>query len=232
MPGQTITIPSPDGIFSAYLATPESGQGPGIVVLQEIFGVNAVMRELADEYAAAGFMALVPDLFWRIDPGVQLTDKTDTEWQQAFDLMKRFDAAQGIQDVQTAISHLRQYPGVNGKVGAVGYCLGGLLAYLTAARTDADASAGYYGMNIPRFLGEAGAIKKPLMLHVAEKDEYNPAEAQKQVADGLGSNPLVTIHNYAGMAHAFARPGGAHYDQANATLANSRTITFFRQHLS
>jgi len=231
MPGQTITIPSPDGIFSAYLATPESGQGPGIVVLQEIFGVNAVMRELADEYAAAGFMVLVPDLFWRIDPGVELTDKSDAEWQQAFGLMKRFDVAQGIKDVQTAISYFRTYPGVTGKVGAVGYCLGGLLAYLTAARTDVDASVGYYGMNIPKFLGEAGAIKKPLMLHVAEKDEYNPLEAQKQVVDGLGANSLVTIHDYAGMAHAFARPGGAHYDQANATLANSRTITFFRQHL-
>jgi carboxymethylenebutenolidase len=230
MPGQTIT--GPDGSFSAYLATPAAGRGPGIVVIQEIFGVNAVMRELADEYAASGFFALVPDLFWRLEPGVQLTDKTDAEWQQAFGLMKRFDAATGINDIQTAITHLRKLPGVTGKVGAVGYCLGGFLAYLTASRTDVDAAVGYYGMNIQNFLSEAGNIKKPLMLQVAGKDEYNPPEAQKLVADGLATNPLVTIHTYPEMNHAFARPGGAHYDQANAGLANGRTTTFFRQHLS
>lgn len=226
------TISTPDGSFSAYLASPESGRGPGIVLIQEIFGVNAVMRELADDYAAQGFFALVPDLFWRIEPGVQLTDKTKAEWQQAFGYMKRFDVAQGVKDIQAAITHLRHSPVVNGKVGAVGYCLGGFLAYLTAARTDSDASVGYYGMNIQNFLAEAANIKSPLMLHVAGKDEYHPAAAQKAVADGLSSNPLVTIHTYPEMDHAFARPGGAHYDAENARLANERTITFFRRHLS
>jgi carboxymethylenebutenolidase len=231
MPGQTITIEGPDGSFSGYLSSPAAGRGPGIVVIQEIFGVNAVMRQLADEYAAAGFFALVPDLFWRLEPGVQLTDKTDGEWQRAFSLMQRFDAAAGVKDIQSAVTHLRKVPGVNGKVGAVGYCLGGFLAYLTAARTDVDACVGYYGMNIQKFLGEAGAITKPLMLHVAGKDEYHPPEAQKEVSEGLKGNRLVTIHTYPEMDHAFARPGGAHYDQANAGLANGRTITFFRQHL-
>lgn len=230
MPDQTIT--TPDGSFSAYLATPDSGRGPGIVLIQEIFGVNAVMRELADEYAANGFFALVPDLFWRIEPGIQLTDKTDAEWQQAFGYMKRFDASKGVQDIQAAITHLRHLPVVNGKVGAVGYCLGGFLAYLTAARTDCNASVGYYGMNIQKFLAEAANIKKPLMLHVAGKDEYHPPEAQKAVADGLGQNPLVTIHTYPNMDHAFARPGGAHYDASNATRANERTVEFFRQYLA
>lgn len=220
------------GSFSAYLATPSSGRGPGIVVLQEIFGVNAVMRAVADGFAAQGFFALVPDLFWRLQPGVQLTDKSEAEWQQAFGYMKRFDADTGVEDIQTAISHLRGISGVTGKVGAVGYCLGGFLAYLTATRTDSDASVGYYGMNIPKFLGEAANIKKPLMLHVAGKDNYNPPEAQKQVADGLGANPLVTIHTYPEMEHAFARVGGAHYDAANAELADGRTGEFFRKNLT
>ena len=206
-----ISIPGPDGSFSAYLASPPSGRGPGIVVIQEIFGVNAAMREVADEFANQGFFALVPDLFWRLEPGVQLTDKTDADWQQAFGYMKRFDAQTGVKDIQAAITNLRSSPGVTGKVGAVGYCLGGFLAYLTAARTDSDASVGYYGMNIPKFLGEADNIKKPLMLHVAGKDEYNPPEAQKEAAEGLGNNPLVTIHIYPGMQHAFARPGGAQH---------------------
>jgi Dienelactone hydrolase and related enzymes len=229
MSGQTITL---SGDFSAYLAAPESGQGPGVVLLQEIFGVNAVMRELADLYATRGFFALVPDLFWRIRPGINLTDKTDGEWQEAFALLQQFDIAAGIKDVQTAITALRSQAGVNGKVGASGYCLGGLLAYLTATRTDADACVDYYGINIQKFLAESGNLQNPLMLHVAVKDEFQPPEAQKLVADGLASNPLVTLYDYPEMSHAFARPGGAHYDAANASLANSRTISFFRQHLS
>ena len=231
MPGQDISIESNDA-FTGYLAAPAAGRGPGILLIQEIFGVNAVMRTLADEFAAGGFFVLVPDLFWRLEPGVQLTDKTEAEWQRAFELMKRFDAAQGVKDIQAALDVLRKVPGCTGKAGAVGYCLGGFLAYLTACRTDSEASVGYYGMNMQNFLGEAAKIKHPLMLHVAGKDEYQPPEAQKQVADGLAGNPLVTIHTYPEMGHAFARPGGAHYDHANAGLANGRTITFFRQHLS
>jgi carboxymethylenebutenolidase len=232
MTGKDITIATADGSFGAYLATPSTGRGPGIVVIQEIFGVNGFVRDVADAYAARGCFALAPDLFWRIEPNVQLTDKTDEEWKRAFDLMGKFNADLGVKDIQTAIAHLRGVSGVNGKVGAVGYCLGGLLAYLTAARTDADATVGYYGVNIQTMLGETANIRKPLMLHIAEKDEYVPPAAQKQIIDSLAGNPHVTIHTYPGMDHAFARVGGAHYEQANAELANSRTSTFFRQHLS
>jgi carboxymethylenebutenolidase len=232
MTGTDISIASPDGSFGGYLATPTAGKGPGIVVIQEIFGVNGFVRAVADGFAARGYFALAPDLFWRIEPNVQLTDKTDEEWKRAFDLMGKFNADLGVKDIQATISHLRGTAGVNGKVGAVGYCLGGLLAYLTAARTDADASVGYYGVNIQTMLGEAKTITKPLMLHIAEKDEYVPPAAQKQITDGLKDNPHVTVHSYPGMDHAFARVGGQHYDQANAELANGRTSTFFRQHLS
>lgn len=228
MQGQTITI---SGDFTGYLVAPKSGQGPGLVLLQEIFGVNAVMRELAEFYADQGFFALVPDLFWRIKPGIELTDKTEAEWKEAFSLLQRFDGQLGTQDIQSAITTLRGIDGVTGKVGAVGYCLGGMLAYLTAARTDSDASVGYYGIKIEERLNEAANIQKPLLLHVAGKDEFHPPEAQKLVADGLAGNPHVTIYDYAGMNHAFARPGGAHYDAANAELANGRTVAFFRQHL-
>ncbi len=232
MSAKQISISTPDGAFAGYLATPSSGRGPGIVVIQEIFGVNQVMRDIADGLAAHGYFALVPDLFWRLEPGVQLTDKTDAEWQRAFDLMKRFDADKGVADVQAAIDTLRGREGCTGKVGAVGYCLGGLLAYLTAARTNIDASVGYYGVNIHDKLGEASGIGKPLMLHVAAKDQFVPPEAQKKIVDGLSGKPLVTVHVYPEMDHAFARVGGAHYDKACADLANGRTSTFFRQHLS
>ena len=230
--GERTTVKTDDGAFSAYVARPAKSPAPAVVVIQEIFGVNAVMREVADGLAAHGYFALVPDLFWRLEPGVQLTDKTDAEWQRAFDLMNRFDPDKGVLDIQAAIDALRGREGCTGKVGAVGYCLGGLLAYLTAARTDADASVGYYGVNIQTKLDEAAKIKKPLMLHIAAKDQFVPPEAQKKMIDGLSANPLVTLHVYPQMDHAFARIGGAHYDKACADLANGRTSTFFRQHLS
>jgi carboxymethylenebutenolidase len=231
MAGKDITIKGADGDFSGYLAAPESGKGPGIVVIQEIFGVNQVMRDLCDGFAARGYFALSPDLFWRIQPNVRLTDKTDAEWKQAFDLMGRFNADSGIRDIQATIDTLRKTDGCTGKVGAVGYCLGGMLAYLTAARTNSDASVGYYGVNIQPLLGEAKNIQKPLLLHIAGKDEFVKPDAQKQIVDGLKDNPRVTIHTYPQMDHAFARAGGAHFDQANADLANGRTAMFFRQHL-
>jgi carboxymethylenebutenolidase len=232
MTGHEITISGKDGNFSAYLATPGAGHGPGIVVIQEIFGVNKVMRDIADGLAARGFFALAPDLFWRIEPGVQLTDQSDAEWQAAFALMKQFNIDKGVEDVQASIRALRAVPGVNGRVGAVGYCLGGQLAYLAAARTDSDATVGYYGINIQERLGEAGGIKHPLMLHMAEEDDYVPPPAQDKIMAGLKPNPLVTLHRYPGMNHAFARVGGKHFDHACADLANTRTATFFRQHLS
>ena len=232
MAGKQVRIKGPDGEFGGYLASPASGRGPGVVVIQEIFGINQVMRTVADDLAARGFFALAPDLFWRLEPGIELTDKTDAEWKRAFDLMGRFDQDKGVTDIQATLGYLRQLQGCTGKVGAVGYCLGGLMAYLTAARTDSDASVGYYGVNIQEKLGEASRIKKPLMLHIAGKDQFVPPEAQKKVIDGLKGNAHVTIHLYPEMDHAFARPGGQHYDKANAELANTRTATFFRQHLS
>lgn len=232
MTGQDITIATADGSFGGYLASPSAGRGPGIVVIQEIFGVNGFVRAIAEGFAARGFFALAPDLFWRLEPNIQLTDKTDAEWKRAFDLMGRFDIDAGVKDIQATISHLRQVPGCTGKVGTVGYCLGGLLAYLSATRTDSDASVGYYGVNIDKMISEAKTIRHPLLLHIAASDEYVNAEAQKQIVAGLSGNSFATTYTYPNMNHAFARMGGAHYDQANAELANGRTATFFRQHLS
>jgi carboxymethylenebutenolidase len=229
--GQMISISGRDGDFAAYLAAPASGRGPGIVVIQEIFGINAVVRAVADWLAGKGYFALAPDLFWRLAPGIELTDRTEAEWEQALDLMDRFDVDAGVDDIQSAIDHLRVTAGVSGKVGAVGYCLGGQLAFLTAARTDADASVGYYGVNLPARLGEAANIKRPLMLHIAAEDGFVSKDAQAQIIAGLKDNPLVTIHVYDGVDHAFARPGGQNYNAAAAGLANRRTEEFFQQHL-
>jgi carboxymethylenebutenolidase len=227
-----VTIRAADGgSFSGYLATPKSGKGPGILVIQEIFGVNQVMRDLADGFAAQGYVALCPDLFWRQEPGIQLTDKTEAEWARAFQLYQSFDEAKGVDDLKASLAHLRGLPACTGKAGSVGYCLGGKLAYLMATRSDADCNVGYYGVGIEKALDEASKITRPLMLHIAEKDQFCPPEAQAQIKAVLGKNPKVTIHSYPGVDHAFARSGGEHYDNAAAETANKRTAAFFKQHL-
>jgi carboxymethylenebutenolidase len=230
--GETIELKTADGRFSAYLARPaNSAAGPGIVVIQEIFGVNKVVRDIADQLADQGFFALAPDLFWRIEPGIDITDQSEAEWAKAFDLFGKFNADTGVADIQVAIDTLRAMPGVTGRVGAVGYCLGGLLAYLTATRTNADASVSYYGVNIAKLLGEASKISKPILLHVAAKDQFVPVEAQAEMAAALGPNPHATMLTYAGQDHAFARPGGAHYHADAARSANAATLAFFNAHL-
>ena len=231
MSGQDIEIESDDGNFSAYLALPASGSGPGVLVLQEIFGVNASMRAITDWLAGEGFTALCPDLFWRIEPGIQITDKTEAELNRAFELFGLFNQDPGLQDIRTSLSALRALDACSGKAGAIGYCLGGLLAYRTACHTDSDASVGYYGVSIEDRLAEAAGISAPLMLHIAGADQFVPAAAQARLHDGLGSNPLVTLHDYPGKEHAFARPDGLHYAADSANLANQRTLDFLHRHL-
>ncbi len=228
-----ISIEAHDGgAFGAYLATPASGSGPGLVVIQEIFGVNKVMRDLCDGFAQAGYFACSPDLFWRQEPGVQLTDKSKEDWDKAFGYLQGFDYDNGVADLSTAIGHVRGLDGCSGKVGTVGYCLGGSLAYMTACFTDSDASVGYYPVQIEGHLNKAANARKPAMIHIAALDGFCPPEAQARIVEGLGGNALFTVHTYADVDHAFARIGGEHHDKAAADLANGRTATFFETHLS
>lgn len=227
-----ITIETQDGPFSGYLAKPASGGGPGIVLIQEIFGINKVMRDIADGHAANGYMVLCPDLFWRQQPGVQLTDQSEAEWQKARQFMQGFDVAKGVEDLIATLEHLRGFEGCIGKVGSVGYCLGGKLAYLMATRSDADCNVSYYGVGLQDLLDEAAHIKHPLMLHIAEEDQSVPKDAQAKITSQLANHPQVTIHKYPGMGHAFARVGGQHYNKTAADTANRRTAEFLGQYLS
>ncbi len=226
------TIKSFDGReFDGYLAIPASGYGPGIVVLQEIFGVNHYMRSVADWYASHGFVALCPDLFWRIEPGLELTDKGD-DWNRAIELYQAIDEDKAVEDSAAAVEFLRRSSLCNGRVGAVGFCMGGNLAYLLSARFKPDCAVGYYGVSIEKSLDEAENLSGPLLLHIAKNDKFCPPDAQTQIHAALAGNPLVTIHDYEGMDHAFGRPGGEHYDAAAAELANLRTLEFFVHNLA
>ncbi len=219
------------GDFNGYLALPESGHGPGLVVIQEIFGINTPMRQICDHYASQGYMALCPDLFWRQQPDIMLNDKLQSDWDRAFALYKGFDIDKGIEDISASISWLRAQGTGKNKVGAVGYCLGGLLAYLTACRTDVDASVGYYGVGINDHLKEADKLKAKLMLHIAKEDGFVDKQAQASMHNVLGSHEHVTLHDYEGADHAFARPDGDHYKADAAKSANDRTAKFFASHL-
>ena len=226
-----ITIKGPDGDFAAYLAVPAKTPAPGIVVAQEIFGVNEVMRGVCDWLAGAGFLACCPDLFWRIEPGIQITDKTKAEWDRAFQLFQAFDADKGIVDLQATLAHVRAHKSCTGGVGAIGYCLGGKLAYLMAARTDTACTVGYYGVGLEALLGEARNIRKPLMLHMAGKDRFVPKAAQDKITAALSAKAGITLHHYPAQDHAFARIGSEHYDKTAADSANRRTLAFFKEHL-
>ena len=231
MAGTDIQIPGSDGAFTGYLAMPAGKPGPGVVVIQEIFGVNEPLRQIADFFAANGYLALAPDLFWRQEPGVQLSDRSDAGWQRAFELYKGFNLEHGMTDLAATIAHLRAMPGCTGKVATSGYCLGGYLAYLAACRTDAEASIGYYGVGIEKHLDEAAGMRGAVMLHIAEQDRFVPPDAQASVIAGLQGKPQAIVHTYPGADHAFCRYGGEHYDRDAADLANSRSLAFLKTHL-
>jgi carboxymethylenebutenolidase len=228
--GDWIDVNGPAGAFRAYVARPAGAPKAAVVVVQEIFGVNKVMRGKADWLAGEGFLAIAPDLFWRIRPGVDLTDQTDAEWKEALDLMNALDKNASVTDVAATITQARAMGA--GKVGVMGYCMGGYLAFLAACRTDADAIVAYHGGGIHTALDEAASIKKPVMLHNPMKDAFIPAHALNTIRETLKSNPLVTIHEYAEQDHAFTREGGKHYDADATKLADARTIAFFNANLA
>lgn len=225
-----MTIPARDGgSFSAYVAMPAKLPAPVIIVIQEIFGVNAEMRAKCDDFAKQGYIAVCPDLFWRLEPNVQLTDKTRAEWDRAFDLMNRFDINQGIEDLRATGHTFKGHAQSTGLIGCVGYCLGGKLAFLMATRSHIDCAVSYYGVGLENLLTEVSKIEKPLMLHIAENDKFSSENAREKILSTLKNNPLVISHVYEGMDHAFARMGGEHYDGEAATLASRRTAEFLNR---
>ena len=231
MPTNT-QIPTLDqtGAIPAYVAKPTGAPQGAIIVVQEIFGVNPGIAKKADDWAALGYLAVAPDVFWRQQPGAELNPDVPEEFQQGIALMMKHDFFAGIQDIEAVIHWIRREAGV-AKVGIVGFCMGGKVAYMTAARTDIDASVSYYGGGIDQMLNEAGAIAKPLMLHIPVADHFVPAPAQAAIHQALDSNPHVTLHDYEGLDHGFADTFGARRDEAGAKLADERTQAFFVAHL-
>jgi carboxymethylenebutenolidase len=226
-----ITIEGRDGAFGAYIAWPKTLPAPAVVVLHEVFGVNADIRKTCDELAEQGFLAVAPDLFWRQEPDVDLSVTSEPDWQHGLRLYQAYDRDAGARDVKDTAKAVSKQSGCTGTVGVLGYCLGGLMTFLTAVRYGVDAAVVYHGGDTEKYLGEINAFDSPLLMHLAEEDEFISKPAQAEIKEALASKPNATVYSYPGQHHAFARHNGAHYNAAAATLANGRTSEFLLRRL-
>lgn len=231
--GSFASIPTLEGNgqFDAYVAQPQSTPRAAIIVVQEIFGVNEGIRRKCDRWAEQGYLAVAPDLFWRDTPHVELDADVPEQFQAAIGHMQKLDQDLAIYDIEAAIRFARTELGGSGKVGVVGYCLGGRLTFMAACRTDGDAFVGYYGVGIDNLLGEQHAIGKPVMLHIPTADGFVPPEIQTKMHEGLRDNRHVTLHDYEGLDHGFAAEMGARRIEEAAQLADQRTADFFVDNL-
>src|SRR5579863_2950545 len=226
-----IAIEGREGAFGAYIARPAVFPAPAVVVLHEVFGVNADIRKTCDELAGEGFIAVAPDLFWRQEPGVDLGVTSEPDWQHGLRLYQAYDRDAGVGDIRDTLDVVARLPDCTGKLAVQGYCFGALMTFLTAVRGRVDAAVWYHGADTEKYLGEVDNLSAPLLMHLAEEDEFISKEAQARIKRALAANPTATVYSYAGQRHAFSRHNGAHYNAAAAELANGRTGAFLRQHL-
>jgi carboxymethylenebutenolidase len=228
---KTINVTGSDGQFQAYVAQPETSRAPCVLVLHEVFGVNNDMRKTCDELATHGFIAVCPDLFWRQERGVDLNTWSEADWKKGLALYAAYDRRQGVLDVADAARAARAIEGASGRLGVMGFCLGGLMAFLTAARTKVDAAVAYHGGETEKYLDEADQVTAPMLMHLADEDEFIPLEVQATIKRAFSGKPNVAIYSYPGCKHAFARHNGTHYDATAAATANGRTWQFLTDHL-
>jgi carboxymethylenebutenolidase len=227
-----LSVKGRDGLFGAYVARPKTSPAPAVVVLQELFGVNSDIRKTCDELAEQGFLAVAPDLFWRQEPGVDLSDVTsEADWQHGMRLYQAYERDAGVTDIEDTVFAVSKLPECTGKVAVLGYCLGGLMAFLTAVRSRVDAAVAYHGGDTEKYLGEVDGLHAPLLMHLAEEDEFISKEAQAEIKGALAKKANATIYSYSGQNHAFCRHGGAHYNADAAALANGRTSEFLHVQL-
>jgi len=227
-----LTIKGQDGAFGSYISRPRTLPAPAVVVLQELFGVNADIRKTCDELTEQGFLAVAPDLFWRQEPGVDLTVTSEADWQHGLRLYQAYDRDAGVTDIKDTVSAVAKLPGCTGKVAVLGYCLGALMVFLTAVRFDGvNAAVAYHGGDTEKYLGEVDGLHAPMLMHLAAEDEFISKPAQAAIKAALAKKPNATVYGYPGQNHAFSRHGGAHYNAEAAALAHERTYAFLNRQL-
>jgi len=227
-----INVKGQDGIFAAYIAKPSTSPAPAVIVLQELFGVNADIRKHCDELAEQGYLAVAPDLYWRQEPGVELNVTSQADWDHGLRLYQAYDRDAGVRDIKDTMDAARSLTECNGKVALLGYCLGALMVFMTAVRNDGiDAAVWYHGADTEKYLGDVDRLHTPILMHLAEEDEFISKAAQVEIKVALAAKPNATVYSYPGQSHAFSRHNGKHYDAAAAHLANGRTSEFLRHEL-
>src|ERR1700723_1847373 len=225
------TIQGREGAFGAYIARPKALPAPAVVVLQELFGVNADIRKTCDELAEQGFVAVAPDLFWRQEPGVDLNVTSEADWQYGLRLYQAYDRDAGVRDIKDTLNAVAKLRECTGKIAVQGYCLGALMTFLTAVRGQVNAAVAYHGGDTEKYLGEVQNLHAPLLMHLGEEDEFISQAAQAQIKAALASKPNATVYSYPGQNHAFSRHGGTHYNAEAAALAHQRTYAFLNRRL-
>jgi len=224
-----IDIPAGDDSFGAYLALPKGGKGPGVVILQEIFGVNGHIRDVVEQYALDGYVAIAPDVFWRTAPRVEL-GYVGADRDRGIELMQKTDVNLVVEDIGATAAALRALPECTGKVAAIGYCFGGRLAYLAAASGSLDAAVSYYGGGIQNQLDKAAQIKVPMQFHYGELDHGIPPSAVGEVKERFAGRGDAELYIYPNADHGFNCTERASYHQHSAALAHGRTLTFLGTH--
>jgi carboxymethylenebutenolidase len=229
--GDRINIEGQDGTFNAYIARPKIMPAAAVVVLQELFGVNADIRKTCDELAEQGFVAVAPDLFWRQEPGVDLSVTSEADWQHGVRLYQAYDRDAGVRDIKDTLNAVAKLPECTGKIAVQGYCLGALMTFLTAVRGQVNAAVADHGADTEKYLDEADSLSAPLLVHLGEEDEFISKAAQAEIKVALANKAKATVYSYPGQRHAFARHNGTHYNASAAALANGRTSEFLQRQL-
>lgn len=223
-----IEIPTADGAnIAAYLARPAQTPAPALVLVPEVFNVNSHIRAVADAYAADGFLVLSPDLYWRQEPGTYLS-YDEEGLRKARQLWAALDVEQFSSDVGDIVATLRVRPDCNGKVGILGFCIGGTVAYLASAKHAIDAAVSYYGIRIDEHLDRADHLRCPMLFHFAENDAHIPLATVTPIAERAAGSDRLTVQIYGGAGHGFNRQGYPQYHEASARLARERTMAHLR----
>jgi carboxymethylenebutenolidase len=224
MANETIGISAgSDGEFGAYVSSEGSNRKPALIVCSEAFGVNQHMRNVADRFAKHGFLVVVPDLLWRIEPGMEIA-YDEAGLKKGSEVADAFDKELGAADIERSISHIRTRPDYDGKVGVLGFCIGGAAAFIAAARYEVNACISYYGKGIENYLDEAPGLHCPIVLHYGGADRFIPESVIEDVRQGLRGIPDIEIYTYPGVDHGFNSDDRKAYNPAVAQTAMERTL--------
>ena len=228
---ETISISGPDGTFSGFLVLPAGEVRGGVLVVQEIFGVNIHIREVTQRIAAEGYVALAPDVFWRAQPNIAL-EYNDEGVQRGLALRKSTPPDKVVEDMKASLEALGARPDMAGKKsGVVGFCMGGHLAYLAATRLQPAASSCYYGGGIAAHLDEATSLQTPTQFHFGALDASIPMQEVEAIKEATRDNPKAEVFVYPAADHGFNCDKRPSFHPDSAKQAWARTIALFSQHI-